>query len=274
MPVGYGLASYTLHLYLVGTAWSRVRYCASTGSIAYFLPSSETNACSRPHSLVDTTGWIQFVFYSLTLFCHVWFPGLEGYLMMHGSFFMNAALLLTFWSVPWGFQWTLSGGSYFGTWNAVYGPIFWWWVYLFWNRNRMGLSFWFATEELFQRLPKDDDSHPEKLTIHSRLQSILKSDQLHTTLIWIHRLWMAITPFIVARIYLYFKPGVSIHALVDVPDPNIFVMIIVCFMSSLSLLIWYSYLTFQIRHVEWKVPYRQAVVVLSFENETSLALVY
>lgn len=251
--ISYGLIMSIFHTYLIYWSATRFWYSPELGTLWTFNGTS-----TRVPSLVDFCGIVQFWIYTITFAARVWRKWIdESYLLFYSTFLMNANLLVAFWCVYSSDKFLLSGSKFYGTWNAVYIPIIYWWIYLFSIRNRLSIAGFEVLKDVFGGPLERDGLRIERA---KRL---------------VHRIWVAFTPLYILAVYRYFiiSSRVFMFEVLQAKPQGIFLIAFICICSSLPMSIWYSYLMFQIKIIHWKAD-DEAIIILNFEEETKIGLVH
>jgi hypothetical protein len=239
--VSYGYFSWIIHVLLVYWGWQRILYCPQTANSFSWSPQ-------RPPSLVDFSQLIQSCFYTATFISHLFSHEMESFCLVHVSYYVHAALTVTFWTVPNNGSWILSGGKRYSTFSAVYLPFLFWWIYNVCVCNRMGLAYWESIEQMKQNHYKNDIKSSTKLS--TKIQRYIPSDKTFIKLVeLIRRIWMSLTPIVFVITYRVYQFSYSGHVYkygaIDVPYdklPGAFMNVFYCLVSSGSLFIWMNYL--------------------------------
>ncbi|KAI8910939.1 hypothetical protein EDD86DRAFT_203979 [Gorgonomyces haynaldii] len=266
MRISRSLFGWLVHFYILYTCWTRACYNPETARTQY-LPRQSPE-------LVDFCSLILYYYHLTTTISHFLYPKLEYFIMFYGSFIVNSVLVWAWWQVPSKHDWILSGGVY-QSWNAVYTPLFWWFVYLWNNRNRMGLSYWEHMYDIYECV-----GYTPFTTNHSLLkplESVLKRlDFTRMRLMFdiLHRIFLYLTPLFVIRLFAYYRSGWQVSNADVVQLPSWLFTLFLCAVCYLCMTIWYTYLTFQIHCVYWFKDLKSGVVLNFFEGESTLALVF
>lgn len=247
MPIRYGTGMYILHLYIIYWSFCRIHYCPETGN-------TFSTWSTRPPSIVDFSMLIQFMFYTAVFVLQLANRKSEAYVLVYGSYLVNAAVCTAFWTAWAKDGWLLSGGKMYGKWYALYVPVVYWWAFLVCNRNRMGVWFWEYRQEAQVFIDKADESenagNPANKRIKklTKLQTIMENQRKYCVrlVFWTLRIYKLFTPLVVLWLYRYIYQPSTLPLLLLHIDlfnlPGIFYAIFICIVSFLGISVWISYL--------------------------------
>ncbi|KAI8892689.1 hypothetical protein BC833DRAFT_610910 [Globomyces pollinis-pini] len=256
MKMSYSIFGLIFHGYLIYWSWKRVLYC----------PTGEWVCPTRPWTLVDQTGWIQALFYTILA---IPIPKLQIFTFYHGSLIMQGCHFMTWWLVDSNTIWSLHGQTGFSTWNAIWIPLIYWNLFSFVMRQYFGLSHWMYNnnlEELKEELKESKVGKTEKTGLQIWILYI------YTKLLQFEFLFI---PILGTQLYWYFHTTVLDSPLMDVTSkPSyifyIFTLIVSWFVNSF----WYDFLTFQYQLIIWDEFWYEGLVVMSYDKEITVGFMY
>lgn len=235
----YTIIGYIIHFYFVYWSWSRILYCP--------VINKWTIQCEyRPWTLVDASGYIQALYYTLSFISQ---PNFQQIIHYHGTLIMNGTLFLTWCLVDWNYSWILSGSKTYSTWNAVYIPIVYYMFFIY-NLSRIGMASWIQSNHRNTEL---------KSTIHKIVQ----------------KTWRATYLLLHATVLLLFW-SVKIHypGMDDFADPSyIFLGFLIFIISSVSF-VMISFLTYQYDLVVWDQYWTRGLAIMCFADEVTVGMIY
>lgn len=238
--------------------------------VSYFIPLVRMviqNDTSRPWTLVDVTGYIQACFYLL-----LWMPekSLNQFVLYYGSTIYSGSLFMTFFLVDSSGSWMLgTGNANYKTWNAVYTPIFHWWVFAWIYRKQIGLATWIGS---IQR--KEDLSSPKPPPPQPMLSNLLKFIRNFSRISYNPA--FVLFPLTSFLIYWFFRSSIPL-TLVEgdvLYWPGTWTLLTYSAIISTVSALWLSFLTFQIQFTLWDRDWENGICVLFYDNDLSIGIVY
>lgn len=249
MQLSYSIVGCLFHLYFIYWSWSRVLHC----------PSRSGFSCdTREWTLVDCSGYIQALFYTLSA---ITIPSIKKYVFCYGTVIMNGSILTTLYYTDSSSRWTLSGGrglEGYGTWNAVWVPLFMWIFFCYAFRYTIGLAYWLKTTSIVEKI-ETETPWPD---IFMKWGWTITGWLLSATSILIYKCFPS--PHILFTPDLSYIPGIF---------GVFFVSVIVSFQWGIVL----GFLTFQHQLVVWEsedTEMRKGIVVMYFDEALSVGLFY
>ena len=219
---------------------------------------------------------VQFLFYFMCYACHLLhMVRLERILYIHGSYIVNGALWTAIWFLPEPFGtrfWTFDSFPFLPSVdlgfdqvrNTLWIPILLWGLFVFSRRYYFGILHW-EIESLM-------DGLDQEVTFDAKF--VYNTPLITTRIRYYCRMISVYTLPCVCLVFweIFFQ---SRHSLSDfMHSPSTFQTFLVGFVSTAVFRIYLSMIHFQYKLLAWVIPYKNGIIIRSFQGQVQYGIVY